>query len=429
MNIQKSFYTHIGRRSNNEDSVGAWLFRQSENLCFAIAVADGMGGHAAGEVASRIAIKSVERAIANWNTGGMITNPESLKAYITKLYESINAQIAHEEKDPEKAGLGTTLVMAVGVDHHVLFANVGDSRAYIIYNDKIVQISEDHSVVAESLRKGLITAEEVKHHPYRNALTRSVDGGPSMQVDFFPVQRPVYRIHEGAIVFVCSDGLTGVLKDSDIYTIFSRTGSLDEGCRCVVEKAYQNGGHDNISIAALEFGAFHRELLPVTGPAGTIRKRNKFLYTISAILSFILILLGVFIITRLNTSAQEASFLPSTLENQSAGRVFQTNTIAEKPDASLRRPMYTSGIPSERGDQDTILGSSRLVWGQTSNGKFITLYFSRIEAYQGRIESDSLMLKELFKIIGLNAKVNVFADTLGIAYKVVIPIVNNAKQP
>jgi PPM family protein phosphatase len=429
MKIEKSYCTHIGRRNNNEDSVGAWVFRQNENLFFAIAVADGMGGHAAGEVASRIALKYVERAITSWITEGVFGNPDYLKGHIKALYEDINAQIGLEQKDPEKTGMGTTLVMAVGVNNHILFSNIGDSRAYIIYNNKIVQISEDHSVVAESLHKGLITADEMEHHPYKNALTRSVDGSPSIQVDFFPVQEPLYRLHDGVIVFVCSDGLSGVLKDPTIHNIFSRTKSLDDGCRCAVEKAFQNGGQDNISIAAIEFGVFNREALPVPVDASSTRKRKKFLYAISIVLSFILILLAFFILTRIDTSAPEASFFPNTLEKESPEHIIQTAAGEKRPTTLLRQQLFTNGVRSESGDQDNIIGASRLVWGQTNNGQFITLYFSSIENYQGRIESDSLILKELFKKIGLKVKVNAFADTQGIAYKVVIPVLNNAKRP
>jgi protein phosphatase len=200
-------------------------------------VADGMGGHTSGEVASRLAVESVLHSFSVW-TG------DDAQATLVGAVQQANAQI-YAQSGAEQSGsarMGTTLVGALvrGNDLHVI--NVGDSRAYRLRSGRLEQLSRDHSVVADQVAKGLIDAEEARQLVYRNRITRALGQKPTVVVDYF-----VHTWQAGDVMVLCTDGLTGQVSDAEIATVVSR-GSPDKAAARLVELANERGGPDNITV-------------------------------------------------------------------------------------------------------------------------------------------------------------------------------------
>jgi PPM family protein phosphatase len=200
-------------------------------------VADGMGGHTSGEVASRLAVESVLRSFSVW-TGG--DAQATLVGAVQQANAEIYAQSGAEQSGP--ARMGTTLVGALvrGNELHVI--NVGDSRAYRLRSGRLEQLSRDHSIVADQVAKGLIDAEEARQLVYRNRITRALGQKPTVVVDYF-----VHTWQAGDVMVLCTDGLTGQVSDAEIAAVVSR-GSPDEAAARLVELANERGGPDNISV-------------------------------------------------------------------------------------------------------------------------------------------------------------------------------------
>ena len=164
-------------------------------------VADGMGGHKAGDFASKYAVQVLEEHVRNHSGMG----PELI---ITDAVREANRKIVEKAKqDTGLEGMGTTLVVATIIEHTLYFANVGDSRLYLI-RDEIKQLSKDHSLVEEMVRLGGINEEEAKHHPDKNIITRAIGAKDDVEVDFFE-----YRLQKGDIILMCTDGLTNMVDD------------------------------------------------------------------------------------------------------------------------------------------------------------------------------------------------------------------------
>lgn len=199
-------------------------------------VADGMGGHQAGDVASQGAVKHVisqyyGATLADVGTGLV----HAIRSANRLIYEQA-------QTNPAYAGMGTTMVAAVILGRKVYIASVGDSRAYLIGPKAIRQITEDHSWVGEQLRAGLLTPEEARVHPQRNVVTRALGSKPSVEVDLFEGE-----ISDHDILFICSDGVTGHLEDPEIAAL-ARAHPPEEAARRMVDLANERGGHDNMSI-------------------------------------------------------------------------------------------------------------------------------------------------------------------------------------
>ncbi len=199
-------------------------------------VADGMGGHQAGEVASRGA---VELAIRGYYDDPSRDVGKSLVRAIQAANQQLHAQA---QADQSKSGMGTTLVAAVVLGRKVYVANVGDSRAYLINNKNITQITEDHSWVEEQVRAGLLTHEQAKKHPQRNLVTRALGSKPAVDVDLFEGE-----ISKGDTLLLCSDGLTGRVDDREVAAIV-RQHPPHEATRILVDTANERGGNDNITV-------------------------------------------------------------------------------------------------------------------------------------------------------------------------------------
>ena len=220
------------RRPTNEDAVRADPGRE------VYVVADGLGGLPGGEVASRIATDSLVAAL------GPLPRDESLDRAIRAAVADADAAIRRAgETDPRLAGMGTTVVLAVGAGEEWLVAHVGDSRAYLFRDGRIMRLTTDHNVAAELVAAGSITAAEAQHHPGRNVVTRTL--GASIHAD--PVLSRVPR-RSGDRLLLCTDGLTAVLDDNEIGCVLERFGSPGACCRELVGLANDGDGPDNITV-------------------------------------------------------------------------------------------------------------------------------------------------------------------------------------
>ena len=210
------------------------------NLPNVFIVADGMGGHNAGDYASRYAVETVVDEI------GVSFEKNPVKI-LGGAIEKANTLI--REKSQENAaynGMGTTMVIATCIGRYLEVANVGDSRLYVI-NDKIEQITHDHSLVEEMVRMGGIDRESARNHPDKNIITRAIGARDYIEADYFSVE-----LQEGDMVLLCSDGLTNMVDDGSICHILTEDGSLKDRVEKLVETANRNGGKDNISVIVIE---------------------------------------------------------------------------------------------------------------------------------------------------------------------------------
>lgn len=242
-NVIKAFsITDIGKiRKQNQD----YVFASEEpvgNLPNLFLVADGMGGHNAGDYASRHAVERIREEILH-------SFEKSPARMLDKGIRSANAFLWKQAAEEEAlSGMGTTLVAAVCVgDKYLEVANVGDSRLYVIDNDRIEQITIDHSYVEELVRRGGIDRESAKSHPNKNAITRAVGAEEEVEIDFFSVE-----LEPGEIVLMCSDGLTNMLDDEEIHMILGSRDGLQEKAEALVRAANDNGGKDNITVIIIE---------------------------------------------------------------------------------------------------------------------------------------------------------------------------------
>jgi len=217
------------------------------------AVADGMGGHQAGEVASRIAAAALREDVEP--SGG----PERVEALIREANRRI---WQHSTEDVTASGMGTTVTVALVEGDLVTIGHVGDSRAYRVRDRRIEQLTDDHSLAAELERSGKLSAEEARSHPQRSVITRALGTEPDVEIDTFTVEgRP------GDLYLLCSDGLSSMVDDAGILEVLEgRRGSLDTAARELVRAANRSGGEDNITVVCFELGA-DGETEPVLGGA------------------------------------------------------------------------------------------------------------------------------------------------------------------
>ena len=203
--------------------------------------ADGMGGHKAGDYASRVAVEVMVECIKNDQDGLPVL---AIKRAITEANRIV---LRASLIDIDKEGMGTTIVAACIVDDKLIVANVGDSRLYIINEHNIKQITMDHSYVEEMVRCGRITREEARNHQNKNMITRAVGVFPEVEADFFEE-----KVMPGDTVLLCTDGLTNMLEDEEIRRIILSQRDIVEKTEILVETANRNGGTDNITVVLIE---------------------------------------------------------------------------------------------------------------------------------------------------------------------------------
>ena len=233
--------TDIGwRREINED----YLYISDKpvgNLPNLFIVADGMGGHNAGDYASKHAVEKAVSAIEQY------TDEYDAENILQKAIDDANTHINQISRHSSKyKGMGTTFVAVTFDGCHVTVANVGDSRMYVV-NDFITQITKDHSLVEEMVDMGGIDREAARVHPDKNIITRAIGVKEYVLVDFFDV-----HIGLAEKLLLCTDGLTNMLKDDEIHRIIMDSSSLEEAGRHLIEAANENGGRDNIAVVLVE---------------------------------------------------------------------------------------------------------------------------------------------------------------------------------
>ena len=233
--------TDIGRRREiNED----YLYTSDKpvgNLPNLFIVADGMGGHNAGDYASKHAVEKAVSAIEQY------TDEYDAENILQKAIDDANTHINQISRHSSKyKGMGTTFVAVTFDGCHVTVANVGDSRMYVV-NDFITQITKDHSLVEEMVDMGGIDREAARVHPDKNIITRAIGVKEYVLVDFFDV-----HIGLAEKLLLCTDGLTNMLKDDEIHRIIMDSSSLEEAGRRLIEAANENGGRDNIAVVLVE---------------------------------------------------------------------------------------------------------------------------------------------------------------------------------
>ncbi len=230
----------LGRvRSQNEDSI---YISENPNTEFEyFIVADGMGGHNAGEIASQSAIKYFNEYIEN----NCVINDGSdvLDAFVDALGYSNSKIFEMSENDPSYSGMGTTFTAVAICGGKIYCVHIGDSRLYVYDRNGLRQITRDHSFVMEMVRMGKITAEEARVHPKRNMITKAVGIEKNM-----PADTMIIPIEEDSIILVCSDGLPSMVTDKEIEKILKKKTGLDKKADLLVELANKNGGYDNISV-------------------------------------------------------------------------------------------------------------------------------------------------------------------------------------
>lgn len=242
--MEYSYLTDPGKvRDHNEDSVTVLKNASGEIL---LAVADGMGGHRGGEIASSIAISHIGKRFSEISSLG---NKEDAINWIKDAVSEANVQIyKYTSEFPESAGMGTTLVLAVLTSQYLLFGNIGDSSGYVFKNDKIHKITTDHTLVNLLVKSGELTEEEAKDHPRKNVLMRALGATTKVEMDIFDVERDV----DG--VMLCSDGLTNMLDDEQISRVLGEKIKIEEKLAKLIIKSNNRGGTDNISVAYLSIG-------------------------------------------------------------------------------------------------------------------------------------------------------------------------------
>ena len=238
----KSFYlTDAGKvRDHNEDSV---IILNNEEGSYLMAIADGMGGHSAGEVASSIAIgylgKHFKESFRNMSKVDAVN-------WIRDSVNEINSLIfQHEKEHPESKGMGTTLVMAVLTKDYLLFGNVGDSSGFVMKDNNLHKVTYDHTLVNLLVSAGELTKEEASVHPKKNVLMKALGASLEVDVDIFDCDMDITEI------LLSSDGLTGMLDREGIEKVLTGEGTVEEKVLKLIRKANNRGGTDNISVAYL----------------------------------------------------------------------------------------------------------------------------------------------------------------------------------
>ena len=235
------FFFFSGKvRERNEDSVSICENKSGEVL---LIVADGMGGHKNGEVASFIALDLICKRFENISSLG---NQEDAVNWIQSTVSEANVAIfKYVSEHPESQGMGTTIVLSVLTPSYLLIGNIGDSSGYIYKHKKIHKITEDHTLVNLLYKSGELTLEEAKKHPKKNVLMKALGSTTNVDMDIFNVELNVDGI------FLCSDGLTNMLDDNQIAKVLSEEIPLKDRLEKLIYKANNRGGNDNISMACL----------------------------------------------------------------------------------------------------------------------------------------------------------------------------------
>ena len=239
----ETFYlTDTGKvREHNEDNV---IILNNDKGEYLLAVADGMGGHKAGEVASAIAINHLTEEFYNLDSIGDKDNAvEFLRNIVTEMNQKI---FEYTKENPDSKGMGTTFVCAIKTNDYLLYGNIGDSSGFVIKNHKIHKVTKDHTLVNLLVSTGELTPEEAKYHPRKNVLMRALGANNPIDIDIFDVDVK----NDG--ILLCSDGLTNMITEEQIERVLNEETTARDAVEKLIRKANARGGNDNISIAYLK---------------------------------------------------------------------------------------------------------------------------------------------------------------------------------
>ncbi len=236
--------TDIGLvRDSNQDSYAAGELPNS--VAWAV-VCDGMGGAAGGNVASSTAVKIISERITSLYRDGMSAN--SIRNMFESAVAAANISVYDMSKDnSELAGMGTTIVVAILVDNTAFIAHAGDSRAYVLSNNTLNQLTKDHSVVQEMVDYGALTVDEAQVDPRKNIITRALGVTSELYIDF-----NIVDVNDDDILMLCTDGLTNYVDSNEICELISDV-NFDEYAERLVERANNNGGGDNVTVVAISY--------------------------------------------------------------------------------------------------------------------------------------------------------------------------------
>ena len=238
------FYTDRGKvRSHNEDAGG--LFQNISGQYLGV-IADGMGGHKAGDVASEMASTMFRK---KWKQLNKLDTPEQAEKWLGNIIQSINTEIYElSQKQQECSGMGTTIVIAIFTEEFITVAHIGDSRCYKIQNSKLTQITEDHSLVNELVRSGEISKQDVQHHPQKNVVLKALGTESDIKAD---IQSLSWEQED--MVLLCSDGLTDKVSDDTILKYLTSDQPIVTIGKQLIDLANERGGEDNVSLVIMKY--------------------------------------------------------------------------------------------------------------------------------------------------------------------------------
>jgi PPM family protein phosphatase len=250
-----------GRRSRNEDRVLARIIPGGRDAAV-IAVADGMGGHEAGNVAAELAMRGLSKALRRLDPKSVLD-----PTWHQWIYDDINHRVRRTAGRIDKDGMGTTLASVLANSDGVFISHVGDSRAYRVDPFCMARLTRDHSVAEDAVRRGIMDGAEARGYGFGHALLRAIGTDETVEAEF-SIENPLTAEEGGRVYLVCSDGLWNVLEDEEIERIVRRTPSVEEAANALVGAALAAGSDDNVSVALLEIGSLPRSPVPLHLPPG-----------------------------------------------------------------------------------------------------------------------------------------------------------------
>lgn len=238
------FKTDRGRvRRHNEDDGGVFF---NSNDDYLVIVADGMGGHKAGDVASKMAVASLSDF---WSSYHKVNTPDEAEKWFKAHVPIVNREILYHANNNEQCkGMGTTLVAAICTDRFATVVNIGDSRCYLMNENGFQQLTEDHTLVNELVKTGMISHEDAEHHPRKNVVLKAVGAEPVIDMDIKTI-----TFEDDDILLLCSDGLSNKISKEELSAILKEDETLDKRAETLIEMANQKGGEDNITLAIIEY--------------------------------------------------------------------------------------------------------------------------------------------------------------------------------
>lgn len=288
-----------GRRKNNEDFLQVKEFSVRGVQIRIYALADGMGGHQGGEIASRTAVE-IFIAYMRENSN-LLLQEETLREAINSGFSLANKRLRQlENANADIDGLGTTLTAIIMVGEKYWICHLGDTRAYRIESENIEALTRDHSASAESVRQGLMSENDAARSPYSHALIRYLGSAENFAPDIFP-EYGSFRVEPGIVLLLCCDGIFQLVSDLDIYEQVSRTPNLKQAASNLVSLAYANGSQDNLSVLLIEFGRLARkkpEALRMRFPF----KKNAKKFWLVIVFCILLLLFEIFLFKTLKNS-------------------------------------------------------------------------------------------------------------------------------